>query len=42
MAYDAARKRTVLYGGVGPDLNGVTRAYDDTWEGDGQQWTQIH
>jgi hypothetical protein len=34
MAYEAARKRTVLYGGVGPTMN--------TWEWDGRQRTQIH
>jgi hypothetical protein len=36
LAYDAARKRTVLYGGLGP---GGPLA--DTWEWDGSFWTQV-
>jgi hypothetical protein len=35
MAYDSARNRVVLYGG----FDSVTkRAFDDTWEWDGQRW----
>ena len=37
MAYDAARGRTVLFGGVGAD----GRHHDDTWEWDGAQWKSI-
>jgi hypothetical protein len=37
MAYDAARGRTVLFGGIGAD--GQHR--DDTWEWDGTRWTEI-
>jgi hypothetical protein len=33
MAYDAARKRTVLFGGSG--------ASDETWEWDGESWKRI-
>ncbi|MCI0556825.1 MAG: hypothetical protein L0287_38285 [Anaerolineae bacterium] len=40
MAYDPARRRTVLYGGGSYDGR-VSKKYDDTWEWDGQQWTQI-
>jgi hypothetical protein len=40
MAYDARRDKTVLYGGVGRDADGVTRAYDDTWEWDGARWVR--
>ena len=36
MAYDPGRKRTVLYGGQGATNNDL----DDTWEWDGQRWTQ--
>jgi hypothetical protein len=40
MAYDAARVKTMLYGGGSWDGKVVTR-YDDTWEWDGKQWTQV-
>jgi N-acetylneuraminic acid mutarotase len=36
MAYDAERKRTVLYGGSGKDND-----YDDTWEFDGISWQKV-
>ncbi len=36
MAYDAARRRTVLYGG-----GDGTKDPDDTWEWDGKSWTQV-
>jgi len=38
MAYDAARKRTVLYGGQGPNGTGGTQYFFDTWEWDGTTW----
>jgi len=34
MAYDAARQRTVLYGGV----DSGSMSFDDTWEWDGNAW----
>ncbi len=40
MAYDAARGKTVLHGGSFWDGK-VSTNYDDTWEWDGKQWTQI-
>lgn len=40
MAYDPVRRRTVLYGGGFWDGK-VGTIYDDTWEWDGKQWTQI-
>jgi hypothetical protein len=39
MAYDAARGRVVLYGGVLPGENHAF--FDDTWEWDGQRWTRM-
>jgi hypothetical protein len=38
MAYDAARDRTVLYGGAGPRPSGGTDVYSDTWEWNGSRW----
>jgi len=38
MAYDAARGKTVLYGGK--DFT-TGKILDDTWEWDGQQWAQV-
>ena len=36
MAYDAARDRTILYGGSdGP------QTFADTWEWDGKRWTRL-
>lgn len=35
-AYDAARRKTVLYGG-----GDGQKTLDDTWEWDGKQWAQI-
>ena len=40
MAFDAARGKTVLFGGT-IDLNGQTHYYEDLWEWDGSVWTQI-
>ena len=40
MAYDAVRGKTVLHGGNFWDGK-VSTNYDDTWEWDGKQWTQI-
>ena len=37
MAYDSARKRTVLFGGVT-----IGKALADTWEWDGRNWTKIN
>jgi len=39
MAYDVARGHTVLFGGIGYD--GTGHYFGDTWEWDGQSWTQI-
>jgi hypothetical protein len=36
MAFDAARERVVLLGGVS-----VTGAIQDTWEWDAAEWTQV-
>lgn len=42
MAYDRVRDRVVLYGGNKLNIDGTTfDPYDDTWEFDGQQWTQV-
>ena len=38
LAYDSARERTVLFGGVDDSGN---RRMGDTWEWDGQQWQQV-
>jgi hypothetical protein len=37
MAYDAARGKTILFGGSTPDLE----IHGDTWAWDGQRWTLI-
>jgi hypothetical protein len=37
MTYDGDRQRVILFGG----LAGTTAAFDDTWEYDGQTWTQV-
>src|SRR5262249_12382183 len=37
MAFDSARNRTVLFGGVDVNFNGL----NDTWEWDGSTWTQL-
>jgi Concanavalin A-like lectin/glucanases superfamily/CARDB/NHL repeat/Galactose oxidase, central domain len=37
MTYDEGRQRIVLFGG----LTGVTDGFNDTWEYDGQTWTQV-
>src|SRR5262249_14435672 len=34
------RDRTVLYGGSGPPQNHLPARFADTWEFDGQNWTQ--
>ena len=36
MAYDSKRGRTVLFGGSAGNVN-----LNDTWEWDGQDWTQV-
>ena len=38
MAYDSSRGRTVLYGGLG-STTGFN--LNDTWEWDGDNWTQV-
>ncbi|OLP00071.1 hypothetical protein BVU76_22750 [Mycolicibacterium porcinum] len=38
MAYDSARQRVVLFGGIGTDVADV---FDDTWEWDGTNWTKV-
>ena len=37
MIFDAAKKRTVLFGGAG---GGTSTLFNDTWEWDGENWTQ--
>jgi len=37
MTYDEDRQRVILFGG----LVGVASTFDDTWEYDGQTWTQV-
>jgi len=37
LAYDAARKKIVLFGGIGKQ----GKPLGDTWEWDGQTWTQV-
>lgn len=39
MAYDKARKRTVLFGGGKPE---TTERYNDTWEWDGFDWEKAN
>lgn len=39
MAYDSARDRVVLFGGLPASLS--TAGMDDTWEWDGTTWTEI-
>jgi len=41
MAYDVARRKTVLYGGSSINGQVVTR-YQDTWEWNGSRWQQIN
>lgn len=38
MVYDALRKKTVLYGGMG---NNTQTTFSDTWEYDGNQWIKV-
>ena len=40
MAYDSNRNVTVLFGGI-LDTNWPPDLYDDTWEFDGTDWTEI-
>lgn len=40
MAFDSGRDRTVLFGGLGPPRDHFTSRLLDTWEFDGQDWTQ--
>lgn len=39
MAYDANRKRIVLFGGLATDQ--ASSALDDTWEWDGSDWAEV-
>jgi hypothetical protein len=42
MAYDSNRGRTVLFGGfVGPIAPGSGSSFNDTWEWDGENWSQM-
>jgi hypothetical protein len=36
MAYDSKRERTVLFGGSAGNVK-----FNDTWEWDGDNWTQV-
>jgi hypothetical protein len=38
IAYDSARARVVLYGGID---SAMKTALDDTWEWDGQRWVEV-
>ena len=40
MAFDTEREKTVLFGGSGPPRNNLPTRLGDTWEFDGQDWTQ--
>src|SRR5215471_8330950 len=40
MAYDSGRSRTVLFGGSSL-IDGPLGSIDDTWEWDGEFWTQM-
>src|SRR5438105_4854819 len=40
MSYDSARERTVLFGGY-LFLSGKDLDFGDTWEWDGEDWTQV-
>ena len=41
MAFDSARNRTVLFGGLAPITDLTARLFSDTWEWDGTCWTQM-
>ena len=42
MAYDAARDKTVLYGGYGCERGTEgCKVLDDTWEWDGKRWRLV-
>lgn len=40
LAYDDARRRVVLFGGL-HFVNGRPKSFEDTWEWDGSMWRQI-
>lgn len=40
LAYDTVRQRVVLFGGYNGTMN-PPKFFDDTWEWDGTEWTQI-
>jgi hypothetical protein len=40
MAFDSARGRIVLFGGEGYGVGGTSQ-FNDTWEWDGDIWTQV-
>jgi hypothetical protein len=42
LAYDRARRRTVLFGGVRNISSHRSLLLDDTWEWDGTEWKEIH
>jgi hypothetical protein len=41
MAFDSARNRTVLFGGLAPITDLTAKLFSDTWEWDGTCWTQM-
>jgi hypothetical protein len=45
MVYDSARSRVVLFGGqksyLQPEMDYAQAYYNDTWEWDGEFWTQV-
>ncbi len=41
LAYDLTRKRSVLFGGTSLYRYGEIRGLGDTWEWDGETWTQV-
>jgi hypothetical protein len=41
MAYDSARQRLVLFGGLLPGAEDQLKTFGDTWEWNGEYWTQV-
>jgi hypothetical protein len=41
MVYDAGRQRLVLFGGFAYKGDGESTAFGDTWEWNGEYWTQV-
>ncbi len=40
MVYDVERQKVVLFGGT-PVINPVNESFDDVWEWDGAEWTEV-